>query len=36
MNRYIFVELSDMHLVYGEARGNGREAQRIYQERYPQ
>jgi transposase len=25
-----------MHLVYGEARGNDREAQRIYQERYPQ
>jgi hypothetical protein len=36
MNRYTFAELSDMHLVYGEARGNGREAQRIYQERYPQ
>jgi hypothetical protein len=25
-----------MNLVYGEARGNGREAQRIYQEHYPQ
>jgi hypothetical protein len=36
MNRYTFVELSDMHLVYGEARGNGREAQRIYQECYSQ
>jgi hypothetical protein len=25
-----------MHLVYSEARGSGREAQRIYQESYPQ
>jgi transposase len=36
MNRYTFAELSDMHLIYGEARGNGREVQRIHQERYPQ
>jgi hypothetical protein len=36
MNRYTFAELSDVHLVYGEARGNGREAQRIHQKRYPQ
>jgi hypothetical protein len=35
MNRYIFAELSDMHLAYGDARGNGRESRRIYQERYP-
>jgi hypothetical protein len=36
MNRYTLAELSVMHLVYGGAQGNGREAQRIYQERYPQ
>jgi hypothetical protein len=36
MKRYTFAELSDMHLVYSQARGNGREAQRIYQKRYPQ
>jgi hypothetical protein len=35
-NMNTFAELSDMHLVYGEAEGNGREAQRIYQECYPQ
>jgi hypothetical protein len=33
MNRYTFAELSDMHLVYGEARGKGHEAQRIYPQR---
>lgn len=28
-------ELADMHMVYGEARGNAREAVRLYQERFP-
>lgn len=28
-------EMADMHLIYGEARGNGMEAQRLYQERFP-
>jgi hypothetical protein len=36
MNRYTFAELSDMHLIYSEVQGNGCEAQRIYQECYPQ
>jgi hypothetical protein len=36
VNRYTFVELSDMHLVNNEARGNGHEPQRISQDRYPQ
>jgi hypothetical protein len=36
VNRYIFAEMGITHLVYGEGQGNGCEAQRIYQERYPQ
>ena len=37
MNRfgYTFAELADMQLGYGAALGNALEAQRIYQERYP-
>jgi len=34
-NGYTFHELSDMHLAYGVALGNAVEAQRLYQERYP-
>ena len=29
------VELANMHFCYGQANGNGREAQRIYQDKYP-
>jgi hypothetical protein len=36
MNRYTFAELHDMNPIYCKAWGNGREAQRIIQERYPQ
>ena len=28
-------ELADMYKIYGEARGNAREAARLYQEMYP-
>ena len=28
-------ELADMHMVYGAAHGNAREAVRLYQERFP-
>ena len=28
-------ELADMHLAYGAANGNAREAARLYQERFP-
>jgi len=34
-NGSTFLELSDMHLAYGVALGNAVEAQRLYQERYP-
>jgi hypothetical protein len=37
MNRYTFAQLSDMRFVYGTmTRGSGREAERNYQERYPE
>ena len=32
---YTFEELADMHLMYGLAQGNGREARRLYLERFP-
>jgi len=35
MERYTWIELSDMHLTYGAANCNGRAAQRLYQQRYP-
>lgn len=35
MNRFSNEELADMHLVYGEAQGNAREAGRIYADRFP-
>ena len=28
-------ELADMHMVYGAAHGNAREAVRLYQQRFP-
>ena len=33
--RYSFNELADMHLMYGAARGNGREAERLYAAKFP-
>ena len=33
---YTFVEYTNMILLYGEARGNGRAARRLYQDRFPQ
>lgn len=36
MADYTLHELADMHLIYGEARCNGREARRLYAERFPQ
>ncbi|XP_063232473.1 uncharacterized protein LOC134536611 [Bacillus rossius redtenbacheri] len=35
MDGYTLAELADMHLVYGAAGGNGREAERQYRERFP-
>ena len=36
MVEYTFAEYIDMILPYGEARGNGRAARRLYQDRFPQ
>ena len=36
MVEYTFTEYTDMILPYGEARGNGRAARRLYQDRFPQ
>ena len=36
MVEYTFVEYTDMIFLYGEARGNGRGARRLYQDRFPQ
>lgn len=35
MAAYTTQQLADMHLMYGEARGNSREARRLYGERFP-
>ncbi|KAL0115610.1 hypothetical protein PUN28_010846 [Cardiocondyla obscurior] len=35
MKGYTNVELAEMHLLYGEVRGNASEAARLYAERYP-
>lgn len=35
MNRFSNEEMAEMHLAYGEARGNAREAARIYNDRFP-
>ena len=35
-NNYSYEELADMHLVYGAALCNGRDAARLYEERYPE
>lgn len=35
MSDYTNEEYADMHLIYGRAGGNGRLAQRMYQEQYP-
>lgn len=35
MAHYCYAELADMHLIYGEAGGNGRRAARLYAERFP-
>lgn len=35
MNRFTNEQMADMHLVYGEAQGNAREAVRIYTDRFP-
>ena len=35
MDVFDLAELSDMIMCYGEARGNGRDALRIYQQRFP-
>ena len=36
MVEYTFAEYTDMILPYGEARGNGRAARHLYQDRFPQ
>ncbi|GBM18583.1 hypothetical protein AVEN_47965-1 [Araneus ventricosus] len=35
MAEYTYEELADMHLTYGEAKGNVREARRFYEQRFP-
>lgn len=35
MSRYTPREYANMHFIYGECRGVGREAARLYRERYP-
>ena len=35
MAEYTLNELTDMHLLYGETRGNSRAARRLYAERFP-
>ena len=35
MNGFTWPEIADIHFVYGAAEGNSREAQRMYEERYP-
>ena len=35
MAEYTLNELTDMHLQYGETRGNSRAARRLYAERFP-
>lgn len=35
MSRFTPREYADMHFIYGECRGVGREAARLYRERYP-
>lgn len=36
MEHYSYAELADMHMIYGEAGGNGRRAARLYTERFPE
>lgn len=36
MKKFTFEELSDVHLIYGEAKGNGRLSARLYRACYPQ
>ncbi|GFS62139.1 hypothetical protein TNCV_476881 [Trichonephila clavipes] len=36
IERFTNTKLADMHLIYGLAEGNAREAKRLYRERYPQ
>jgi hypothetical protein len=36
MDVYTFKEMADMHLIYGRAYGNSREARRLYQQSFPQ
>jgi hypothetical protein len=35
MDVYTFQEMADMHLIYGHAYGNSREARHLYQQRFP-
>ena len=35
MAEYTLNELTDMHLLYGETRGNSRATRRLYAERFP-
>ena len=34
--KFTIQEYADMHLLYGEARGNARAARRLYGERFPE
>jgi hypothetical protein len=36
MDVYTFQEMADMHLIYGHACGNSREARHLYQQSFPQ
>lgn len=35
MSNYSFLEMADMHFMYGKANGSAREARRIYEEAFP-
>ena len=35
MDRYTNIELADMHLTYGVAQGNARNAVRMYRDKFP-
>jgi hypothetical protein len=35
INVYSFQEMADMHLIYGHANGDSKEARHLYQQRFP-
>ncbi|GFS83958.1 hypothetical protein TNCV_2363781 [Trichonephila clavipes] len=35
VSEYAYEELTDMHLICGDVKGNGRKAQKLYEQRFP-